>query len=290
MGTFRIGLVAACVVALSLSACTSGFESADGDRGSRSAGKFDANGSPGVWELARGQRLNNSSSTFIAIVTRLDCNGGVTGKVAKPVVQFAKSQIIVTFHVTPKNDGIANCESNELVPYKVELDEPLKGRTLKDGQCLSGGPAVGTTLCGSSRWSPADHAVAHHLSAPTFRVLNHNGLTTTLVNGGTKPKISEHSVLARGTPRQRALVTEIALVRITNANSGRIDSAGVVHPSMQERLVWLVIARDPYPFESGPVDKPRTVQTTPSYTSYLWNAIDAQTGRFLQAETFSSTP
>lgn len=290
MGTFRIGLVAACVVALSLSACSSGSESADGHRGSRTTGKFDANGSPAVWELARGQRLNNSSSTFIAIVTRLACNGGVTGKVAKPVVQLAKSQIVVTFHVTPKNDGIETCQSNDFVPYKVDLGEPLNGRTLKDGQCLPGGPAVGTTVCGSGRWSPAEHAVAHHLSALTFRVLNHNGLTTTVVNGGTRPKISEHSVLARGTARQRALVTEIALVRITNANSGRIDSAGVVHPSMQNRLVWLVITRDPYPFESGPINKPRTVQTAPSYTSYLWNAIDAQTGKFLQAETFSSTP
>jgi hypothetical protein len=135
-----------------------------------------------------------------------------------------------------------------------------------------------------------EHVIVHRLSAHTMRVLNRNGLMTTEVDKKTRPRISEKAVLSHGTPRERKLVTEIELVRMTNANSGPIDSAGVVHPSMRDRLVWVVITRDPYPFVSGPITAtPRPRPTGPSHTSYLWNAVDAQTGKFLQAETFESS-
>lgn len=127
-----------------------------------------------------------------------------------------------------------------------------------------------------------------HLSKATLRTLNKDGLTTTVVKESSPTRLSEDSVLGTGTKEQRDLVTEIDLVRMTNANAGPMDSDGVVrHPSMLNQLVWVVITRDPYPFVSGPIDRPHPVQTAPLENSYLWTAIDAETGKFVQAETFN---
>lgn len=43
-----------------------------------SSGAASVVGAPAVWELDGGQNLGNSSTTFTAMVTRLNCNGGVT--------------------------------------------------------------------------------------------------------------------------------------------------------------------------------------------------------------------
>lgn len=106
-------------------------------------------GAPAVWKLNRDQRLDDSSTSFTALVTRLNCNGGRTGRVMKPDIRLTDTQVIVTFRVQPDDPEAADCPTNNTVPVEVVLPEPLKGRKLKDGQCLPGEAATGTTFCDS---------------------------------------------------------------------------------------------------------------------------------------------
>ncbi len=87
-----------------------------------------------TWELAPGQQLTESSTTFVALVTRTGCNGGVTGDVEEPEISYDDSEIVVTFTVTPGPPDSATCPSNKAVPYEVELDEAIDGRSLVDGR------------------------------------------------------------------------------------------------------------------------------------------------------------
>lgn len=41
----------------------------------------------------------------------------------------------MTFRVTPGEPSAASCPGNELVPYRLELPEPLGDRALVDGVC-----------------------------------------------------------------------------------------------------------------------------------------------------------
>ena len=97
--------------------------------------------------LKPGQTLQGSSTRFTALVSRLDCNSGVTGQVLAPHIRLSESAIVVTFTVAPKQSGDATCPGNAQVATEADLGEPLRGRALKDGQCLPGGQAGGTAFC-----------------------------------------------------------------------------------------------------------------------------------------------
>jgi hypothetical protein len=105
-----------------------------------------AGGDAAVWFLAPDQDLQRSSTTFIALVSRLGCNSGVTGQVLEPEIRTSESEVVVTFSVA-KQLGPADCPSNDQVPYEVDLGEPLQARALVDGQCLPGGAAATTSFC-----------------------------------------------------------------------------------------------------------------------------------------------
>lgn len=106
-----------------------------------------AGGDPASWHLAPGQSLTASSTGFTALVSRMDCNGGVTGQVLPPAIRSTSSEIVVTFTVAAKSPGPAPCQGNNQVPYEVELGEPLRGRALVDGLCGEGGTQAGTAFC-----------------------------------------------------------------------------------------------------------------------------------------------
>lgn len=113
-------------------------------------------GDSATWSLKPGQRLQESSTGFTALVTRLGCNGGITGEVLAPQIRFGEAEIVVTFAVAAKEPGAATCVGNNQVPYEVDLREPLRDRALVDGQCLPGAEATTTSYCtpDSTRFKP----------------------------------------------------------------------------------------------------------------------------------------
>ncbi|SNT18642.1 hypothetical protein SAMN06264365_1551, partial [Actinoplanes regularis] len=100
-----------------------------------------------VWFLKPDQSLKETSTRFTAFVSRLGCNGGITGQVLAPEIHMHQSEVVVTFMVAPRQPAGARCPGNDPVSYEVNLGEPLQGRALVDGQCRPGGEAVGTSLC-----------------------------------------------------------------------------------------------------------------------------------------------
>jgi hypothetical protein len=94
-------------------------------------------GDPAGWRIEPGQTLTESSTKITARVSRLACNGGVTGQVLPPKIDRTGPRIVITFQVTPQQTGAAECMGNDEVRYEVDLGEPLRGRPLIDGQCLT---------------------------------------------------------------------------------------------------------------------------------------------------------
>jgi hypothetical protein len=109
-------------------------------------------GDPAVWDIDPDDPPEPNASTFAALVQRVACNSGVTGRVLVPVITIHEEEIVVTFLVETDLDG-GECPSNDAVPYEVDVGEPIGGRTLVDGACVA--PDVGTTApCreGEIRW------------------------------------------------------------------------------------------------------------------------------------------
>ena len=127
-------------------------------------GEFQVTGVPdgveedtAVWDVDANEPPTPSSTSITALVTRLGCSGGETGKVLDPVVSADGEQVVVTFSVESlPPDGEYECPANDAVPYVVELDEPLGDREIVDGACLQG-EAASTSHCaeGAIRWPPS---------------------------------------------------------------------------------------------------------------------------------------
>lgn len=112
--------------------------------------------SPGAtasWEIDTVTPPTQESRSFTALVTRLGCSDGNTGKVLEPIVSPSEGQIVVTFTVKALPAGAYSCPGNDQVPHLVDLGEPVGNRRLVDGACLAG-EAVSTSFCtdGPVRW------------------------------------------------------------------------------------------------------------------------------------------
>jgi hypothetical protein len=107
-----------------------------------------------TWDLATGQGLNADTTNFTAHVTRLGCNGGVTGGVNAPTIEVRDDEIVITFTVSPGEPSSATCQGNNQVPYEVKLPSALGNRDLVDGGCA--GDAASTAPCQPSgvRFTP----------------------------------------------------------------------------------------------------------------------------------------
>jgi len=90
------------------------------------------------------------------LVTRVECNSGVTGQVEEPKIEVKNDRMIVTFVVTPGRAGSADCQGNSEVAFHLTLPEPLGDRALADGQCLSNEEVARTAFCadGGLRYEP----------------------------------------------------------------------------------------------------------------------------------------
>jgi hypothetical protein len=104
-------------------------------------------GSPAVWVPDPARPVDSGNTTIAALVTRLGCNGGITGTVYPPAVEITATEAIVTFTVEP-NPGAHTCPSNDQVPFEVDLGQPLGDRALVDGSCRTpDGAALRTSFC-----------------------------------------------------------------------------------------------------------------------------------------------
>lgn len=110
-----------------------------------------------VWTVAPGERVEARTSEVTVVVTRVGCNGGITGEVQEPEVGLGDDEVVLTFSVTPGEPSGADCQANDAVPYDLVLPEPLGERSLVDGQCRPEGEASGTSFCrgGGVRHRPA---------------------------------------------------------------------------------------------------------------------------------------
>lgn len=142
--TSLLALTEACGAATEPSTAGSGGAS---EPESSTSTRTRAGGDAAVWSLGHDQSLQKSSRKFTALVSRLDCNNGVTGQVLAPEIHISESEVVVTFSVVTKQLDRADCPSNDKVSYEVDLGEPLRDRALIDGQCLPGGRAVTTSFC-----------------------------------------------------------------------------------------------------------------------------------------------
>jgi len=107
-----------------------------------------------VWSIRSAGDVTSASRVFTAYVTRLSCNGGVTGPVLQPTIEKLDTRVVVTFTVEAVAPGGHTCQGNDEVPVVVDLGEALGDRQLVDGACRSGGEAATTAYCadGSVRW------------------------------------------------------------------------------------------------------------------------------------------
>lgn len=113
-------------------------------------------GDPATWVLVHPDQVGPDSTEITIGVTRLDCNGGVTGEALEPVVEYTESELVIRALVAPIDTDLPRtCPGNDQVPVVVTLTEPIGDRDLVDAACLSG-EAVSTSFCaaGPVRWTP----------------------------------------------------------------------------------------------------------------------------------------
>lgn len=197
-------------------------------------------GDPAVWSLAPHQNLSAGSTEFTALVSRLGCNSGVTGRVLGPGVILTTTSVTVTFTV-PHTDG-GRCPSNDRVPIKVRLSDPLGHRALVDGQCLDTAGAARTAFCTANhgvRWSGRGSATPGSLTRAEFQVAvrvaqdEQSRVTGTFV-GATAS--AHRDTFKKDCPSGRTL--HIRLVWERDAN---FDHSGIGLPD-GPRKAWIVFA------------------------------------------------
>ena len=99
-----------------------------------------------TWEIAPSQALDSGSTRFATLVTRLECNSGVTGTVNPPAIRVTADKVVITFTVSPGPPRPAHCQTNDAVAYVVDLPSPLGSRALVDGACATA-EAARTRFC-----------------------------------------------------------------------------------------------------------------------------------------------
>ena len=106
-------------------------------------------GDAATWTVDPSRPPSSQSRSFIALVTRVDCNNGVTGTALPPVVEEYADRVVITFSVNHVDAG--RCPANPPVGYRVELAHPIGDRSLIDGACQTGIHCDG----GAQRWPRA---------------------------------------------------------------------------------------------------------------------------------------
>ena len=106
------------------------------------------------WSIASSP--SPTQSTITALVRRVGCAGGTTGKVLRPGIVVTDAEIVVTFNVAPIS-GAQTCPGNDAVHYVLDFGLAIGKRRLIDGSCRAAGAAKSTSSCqdGGVRWVPS---------------------------------------------------------------------------------------------------------------------------------------
>lgn len=146
--TILFGAIAC--MALALSGCTSS-KPGNGESGTSQP----QTGDLGSWELLNASEITSESTTLKLGVTRVDCASGITGTILEPQVTLEKDRITVRSDVERAKAGVGTCQSNNVVPVTLELQEPVGNRELFDAICLDEYKLT-TAFCldGGVRWKP----------------------------------------------------------------------------------------------------------------------------------------
>lgn len=105
-------------------------------------------GATATWRLAPGAEPDAAATSIDVLVTRLDCNNGLTGTVDDPTVEVLASEVVITITVSPGPPQVADCRGNDEVLATVRLPQPLGDRPLVDGACRTT-KASSTVFCES---------------------------------------------------------------------------------------------------------------------------------------------
>ena len=108
-------------------------------------------GEPATWEVDPQRAPQPNDMKVLALVSRVECAGGRTGRVLAPVVAEDEQRVVVTFAVERTPDKVATCPGNRPVGQTFTLEQPLGDRPLFDGSCSR--PEDGTD-CGARQVWP----------------------------------------------------------------------------------------------------------------------------------------
>jgi hypothetical protein len=115
-------------------------------------------GEAATWSVGSPADVSRTSTSFVAQVSRLGCNDGVTGRILPPTVRADASRIVVTFKVAPADAGPHTCPGNLPVAAVVQLRHAVGDRIIVDGACDPGADAATTADCvhpsSPVRWKP----------------------------------------------------------------------------------------------------------------------------------------
>ena len=114
----------------------------------------DTEGDTAIWNIESAESITPDATSFTALVERLRCADGETGRVQDPVITAGEDEIVITFSVEALPAGFYTCPGNDRVPYLIELGEQVGQRRIVDGACRHE-DAAGTSHCVTEvRWSP----------------------------------------------------------------------------------------------------------------------------------------
>ncbi|UUX60540.1 hypothetical protein [Glutamicibacter halophytocola] len=109
------------------------------------------------WSLMDSSAVTSKSTSLDLGVMRIACGSGVTGGITGAQVDYGEENITIGMVVEPLTGAPQTCQSNETVPYTLELEEPVGQRTLIDASCAAADtPLDETGGCGQEgiRWAP----------------------------------------------------------------------------------------------------------------------------------------
>ena len=92
-------------------------------------------GESATWEVDSERPPQPTDMKVLALVSRVECAGGRTGRVLAPVVAEDEQRVVVTFTVERTPDKGATCPGNRPGGQTFTLGQALGNRLLFDGSC-----------------------------------------------------------------------------------------------------------------------------------------------------------
>lgn len=112
-------------------------------------------GAAATWDVDLKSPPTQDGRRVTALVMRMSCSSGKTGRVLEPLVVEEDTRVVVTYTVEPLPPGAYNCLGNEPTVHTFTLQRQLGTRPLIDGTCLAAKNRP-TVFCQRSQRWPLD--------------------------------------------------------------------------------------------------------------------------------------